>query len=51
MPVNERKPGAESVAKPLLRIVHCFRAALGGVFRHVRDLATAQAEAGPALPG
>lgn len=49
MPVNERKPGAESVAKPLLRIVHCFRAALGGVFRHVRDLATAQAEAGHAV--
>jgi glycosyltransferase involved in cell wall biosynthesis len=49
MPVNERQPGAESVAKPPLRIVHCFRAALGGVFRHVRDLATAQAEAGHAV--
>lgn len=31
--------------KPL-RIVHCFRAPAGGVFRHVRDLAGAQIEAG-----
>lgn len=29
-----------------LRIIHCFRAPVGGVFRHVRDLAMAQAEAG-----
>ena len=29
-----------------LRIVHCFRAPVGGVFRHVRDLAMAQAAAG-----
>jgi glycosyltransferase involved in cell wall biosynthesis len=29
-----------------LRIVHCFRAPVGGVFRHVRDLAAAQAAAG-----
>ena len=29
-----------------LRIVHCFRAPVGGVFRHVRDLAVAQAAAG-----
>lgn len=28
------------------RIIHCFRAPVGGVFRHVRDLALAQAEAG-----
>lgn len=29
-----------------LRIIHCFRAPVGGVFRHVRDLAMAQAAAG-----
>ena len=29
-----------------LRIVHCFRAPVGGVFRHVRDLAIAQAAGG-----
>ena len=29
-----------------LRIVHCFRAPVGGVFRHVRDLAEAQSAAG-----
>ena len=29
-----------------LRIVHCFRSPVGGIFRHVRDLAEAQAEAG-----
>lgn len=29
-----------------LRIIHCFRAPVGGVFRHVRDLAAAQAAAG-----
>lgn len=29
-----------------LRIVHCFRSPVGGIFRHVRDLVTAQAEAG-----
>ncbi|MBN9221955.1 MAG: glycosyltransferase family 4 protein [Mesorhizobium sp.] len=29
-----------------LRIVHCFRSPVGGVFRHVRDLADAQAAAG-----
>lgn len=31
--------------KPL-RIVHCFRSPVGGIFRHVRDLATAQHAAG-----
>ncbi|MGL4488394.1 MAG: glycosyltransferase, partial [Rhizobiaceae bacterium] len=31
--------------KPL-RIVHCFRSPVGGIFRHVRDLVDAQAEAG-----
>ncbi len=29
-----------------LRIVHCFRSPVGGVFRHVRDLVAAQAAAG-----
>jgi glycosyltransferase involved in cell wall biosynthesis len=33
----ERKP---------LRIIHCFRSPVGGIFRHVRDLAQAQAAAG-----
>jgi glycosyltransferase involved in cell wall biosynthesis len=32
-----------------LTIVHCFRAAVGGVFRHVRDLAEEQAKAGHAV--
>lgn len=32
--------------KTNLRIVHCFRAPVGGIFRHVRDLAEAQAAAG-----
>ncbi len=34
-----------SEPKPL-RIVHCVRAPIGGIFRHVVDLATAQTEAG-----
>ena len=29
-----------------LRIVHCFRSPVGGIFRHVRDLTEAQAAAG-----
>lgn len=29
-----------------LRIVHCFRAPVGGIFRHVRDLIEAQVKAG-----
>ncbi len=29
-----------------LRIVHCFRSPVGGIFRHVRDLAEAQLAAG-----
>ena len=32
-----------------LRIVHCFRAPVGGVFRHVGDLAEAQHRAGNAV--
>ncbi|PYE87160.1 glycosyltransferase involved in cell wall biosynthesis [Phyllobacterium leguminum] len=29
-----------------MRIVHCFRSPVGGIFRHVRDLASAQSAAG-----
>ncbi|MCB1429607.1 MAG: glycosyltransferase, partial [Nitratireductor sp.] len=29
-----------------LRIVHCFRSPVGGIFRHVRDLVEAQNAAG-----
>lgn len=29
-----------------LRIIHCFRSPVGGIFRHVRDLTEAQAKAG-----
>jgi glycosyltransferase involved in cell wall biosynthesis len=32
-----------------LRIVHCFRSPVGGIFRHVRDLAEAQIAAGHAV--
>ncbi|WP_420960085.1 glycosyltransferase family 4 protein [Brucella sp. IR073] len=32
-------------ARPL-RIVHCFRSPVGGIFRHVRDLSRAQSAAG-----
>jgi glycosyltransferase involved in cell wall biosynthesis len=37
--------GATAETRPL-RIVHCFRAPVGGLFRHVRDLAEAQQGAG-----
>ena len=32
--------------QPPLRIIHCFRSPVGGIFRHVRDLAEAHAAAG-----
>ncbi|MEX0344031.1 MAG: glycosyltransferase family 4 protein [Rhizobiaceae bacterium] len=32
-----------------LRIVHCFRSPVGGIFRHVRDLASAQKKNGHAI--
>lgn len=32
--------------QPRYRIVHCFRSPVGGIFRHVRDLAAAQSAAG-----
>lgn len=34
------------MAKPCLRIVHLVRAPIGGIFRHILDLARAQAAAG-----
>src|ERR1043166_1055828 len=34
------------MATPRLRIVHIVRAPIGGIFRHIVDLATAQAQAG-----
>lgn len=34
------------MTEPRLRILHCFRSPVGGVFRHVRDLVVAQAAAG-----
>ncbi|MBZ9657259.1 glycosyltransferase family 4 protein [Phyllobacterium lublinensis] len=37
---------AEPRSKQSLRIVHCFRAPVGGIFRHVRDLIEAQVKAG-----
>lgn len=39
----ENKPPS---APHSLRIVHCFRSPVGGIFRHVRDLIEAQAAAG-----
>ena len=33
-------------AQPSLRIVHCFRSPVGGLFRHVRDLVDAQIASG-----
>ena len=37
---SDTKPGRK------LRIVHCFRSPVGGIFRHVRDLTRAQVAAG-----
>ncbi|HSO48838.1 MAG TPA: glycosyltransferase family 4 protein [Rhizobiaceae bacterium] len=34
------------MSKEPLRIVHCFRSPVGGIFRHVRDLVAAQSAAG-----
>jgi glycosyltransferase involved in cell wall biosynthesis len=38
--------GGMAVSEKPLRIVHCFRAPTGGLFRHVRDLVEAQHRAG-----
>ena len=35
-----------SMPEKPLRIVHCFRSPVGGIFRHVRDLVDAQVKAG-----
>lgn len=35
-----------TTATPPLRILHCFRSPVGGIFRHVRDLAEEHAKAG-----
>lgn len=32
-----------------LRIIHCVRSPIGGIFRHIRDLATCQTDAGHAV--
>jgi hypothetical protein len=37
---------AEPLSERRLRIVHCFRNPIGGLFRHVRDLCHAQSAAG-----
>src|SRR5262249_9847878 len=37
------------MATPRLRIVHLVRAPIGGIFRHILDLARAQADAGHAV--
>lgn len=36
----------QQIAPRKLRIVHCFRSPVGGIFRHVRDLTEAQVAAG-----
>ncbi len=47
------RPGRIADAPPLqhhpLRIVHCFRSPVGGIFRHVRDLIDEQVDAGHKL--
>ncbi len=40
------RDAAVTAAPASLRIVHCFRSPVGGIFRHVRDLAEAQVAAG-----
>jgi len=44
--MDQRAEGSEKNAGDRLRIVHCFRSPVGGIFRHVRDLAEAQVAAG-----
>lgn len=52
---RDHKPNGDFIrgTKPVndgpLRIVHCFRAPVGGLFRHVSDLVQAQARAGHAV--
>lgn len=49
--LSQPKPFAPATVEPLsegrpLRIIHCFRSPVGGIFRHVRDLAAAHAAEG-----
>lgn len=39
-------PQRDATPLPKLRIVHCFRSPVGGIFRHVRDLIDEQVKAG-----
>lgn len=48
-PNGETIRGTRSMNNGPLRIVHCFRAPVGGLFRHVSDLVQAQARAGHAV--
>ncbi len=48
-PRSHAPGGGGPVSERPLRIVHCFRAPVGGVFRHVCDLAEAQHRAGHAV--
>ncbi len=45
-PAVAAEAGGRTGGAPALRIVHCFRAPTGGLFRHIRDLAEAAAAAG-----
>ena len=39
-------PSRDTTPLPKLRILHCFRSPVGGIFRHVRDLIEEQLKAG-----
>lgn len=43
---SDQPEGSGNASGGRLRIVHCFRSPVGGIFRHVRDLAEAQTAAG-----
>lgn len=49
MSANASSEIQNGVAQKSLRIVHCFRSPVGGIFRHVRDLTEAQLAAGHAV--
>lgn len=46
---GSERPAALTAARPRLRILHCLRAPVGGLFRHVCDLALEQARRGHAV--
>src|SRR5579864_5768654 len=48
-PAFEGALGAPSASQARLRIVHVVRAPIGGIFRHIVDLANAQAANGHAV--